>query len=52
MREVLFLYSALERPLEVLHPALGPPVQQRHGPAKGEPEESHENDQRTATCFL
>lgn len=52
MREVVFLYSVLERPLEVLHPALGPQVQQRHGPAKGVPEENHEKDQRAATCFL
>lgn len=35
-----------------LHPALGPPVQEGHGPAGVSPEECHKNGQKTGTPLL
>jgi len=32
-----------------LHPVLGCPIQERHGPVGASPEEGHENDQRGGT---
>jgi len=53
MREVIppALHSRETQP-RVLHPALGSPVKERHGPAGVGPKEGHKYDQRAGTPLL
>lgn len=43
LRDVILLYTAHETAPGVLHPSLGSPAEERHGPVLVGPEEGHEN---------
>jgi len=51
-REVILPLCSGETPPRILHPALEPSAQERHGPVGGDPKEGHKNNQRDGTTVL
>ena len=51
-REVILPLCSGRTPLGILHPALQPSAQERHGAVGAGPEEGHKNDQKDGTPLL